>query len=207
MHIEIPATATLLELDQFLRDIWLECCGHLSRFTIDEQEYDYYLDEDDTYGYRAFGTQMVEQFKQAMGGDPPEELFKHWFRPPPRHMSDIKLADVLKPGMKFYHEYDFGTTTDLTIKVLAKREARVSKKFGVQILARNEPPEIMCDECRKKAASVLCLECMWDGVGAFCKECASKHSRSHDMFLPIVNSPRVGMCAYTGDAPDDWDDW
>jgi len=30
-----------------------------------------------------------------------------------------------------------------------------------------------------------------------------------DMFLPIVNSPRVGVCGYTGDADErefDWDD-
>ena len=29
------------------------------------------------------------------------------------------------------------------------------------------------------------------------------------MFLPIVNSPRVGVCGYTGDADEgefDWDD-
>jgi hypothetical protein len=34
MHIEIPANATLQDLDDFLRQIWLECCGHLSSFEI-----------------------------------------------------------------------------------------------------------------------------------------------------------------------------
>ena len=34
LHIEIPATATLEDLDRFLRAIWLECCGHLSSFEI-----------------------------------------------------------------------------------------------------------------------------------------------------------------------------
>jgi hypothetical protein len=32
LHIEIPASATLDDPDDFLRDIWLECCGHLSAF-------------------------------------------------------------------------------------------------------------------------------------------------------------------------------
>lgn len=34
LHIEVPAKATLKALDRFLRDIWLECCGHLSSFEI-----------------------------------------------------------------------------------------------------------------------------------------------------------------------------
>ena len=30
MHLAVNASATLETLDQFLRAIWLECCGHLS---------------------------------------------------------------------------------------------------------------------------------------------------------------------------------
>lgn len=38
--MEIKETATLKDLDQFLRDIWVECCGHLSSFDIDGVSYD-----------------------------------------------------------------------------------------------------------------------------------------------------------------------
>ncbi|GIW34664.1 hypothetical protein [Meiothermus sp.] len=34
LDVEVRASASLRELDQFLRDIWLECCGHLSMFEI-----------------------------------------------------------------------------------------------------------------------------------------------------------------------------
>ena len=34
LYVEMPATATLRDLDEFLRHIWLECCGHLSAFKI-----------------------------------------------------------------------------------------------------------------------------------------------------------------------------
>src|SRR2546421_10635595 len=34
MHLEVVAGTTLATLDHFLRGIWLECCGHLSAFTI-----------------------------------------------------------------------------------------------------------------------------------------------------------------------------
>src|SRR5262249_39703299 len=39
LHVEMPATATLRDLDQFLRRIWLECCGHLSAFKIAGTQY------------------------------------------------------------------------------------------------------------------------------------------------------------------------
>lgn len=40
LFIEIRETATLKDLDSFLRDIWLECCGHLSAFNIYGTSYD-----------------------------------------------------------------------------------------------------------------------------------------------------------------------
>ncbi len=39
MFIALPKDASLGQLDQFLRDIWLECCGHLSEFTIGGRSY------------------------------------------------------------------------------------------------------------------------------------------------------------------------
>lgn len=33
LFVDVPLTATLTTLDRFLRDIWLECCGHLSAFS------------------------------------------------------------------------------------------------------------------------------------------------------------------------------
>lgn len=34
LHLEMDGTATLKELDSYLRAIWLECCGHMSQFSI-----------------------------------------------------------------------------------------------------------------------------------------------------------------------------
>src|SRR5712692_833293 len=39
MHLEVPTSATLDDLDDFLRDTWLECCGHLSEFKIGNVSY------------------------------------------------------------------------------------------------------------------------------------------------------------------------
>jgi hypothetical protein len=39
MFVTIPRNASLSLLDAFLRDVWLECCGHLSQFTIGSRRY------------------------------------------------------------------------------------------------------------------------------------------------------------------------
>jgi hypothetical protein len=34
LYIDLPKTKTLTAVDKFLRDIWLECCGHMSEFSV-----------------------------------------------------------------------------------------------------------------------------------------------------------------------------
>jgi len=162
MHLEVPSDATLEMLDDFLRQYWLECCGHMSAFTIEGKTYSV--------------APMAEFDDNSM---------------------NIKLDKVLKPKMKFYHEYDFGTTTHLALKVISEEESDIKSK-DIQVLARNEPPPIPCASCGKPATQV-CTGCLWSGEGWLCQSCAAEHECGEDMFLPVVNSPRVGMCGYTGD--------
>jgi len=159
--IEAPAAVKLAALDKFLRQIWLECCGHMSAFTIEGQTYSV--------------APMAEYDDKSM---------------------NIKLEDVLEPGMKFYHEYDFGSTTHLSLKIVSEEERKIEGK-SIRVLARNEPPSIPC-VCCGKTASQVCAECGWSGEGWLCEQCAAKHQCGEDMLLPVVNSPRVGVCGYTG---------
>lgn len=46
IYIDMPTSATLKVLDSFLRNIWLECCGHLSMFEIDGSIYSISPDRD-----------------------------------------------------------------------------------------------------------------------------------------------------------------
>lgn len=39
MLVAVPKSLSLGALDEFLRDTWLECCGHLSEFTINGRSY------------------------------------------------------------------------------------------------------------------------------------------------------------------------
>ena len=168
---EISTAETLTTLDAFLRDIWLECCGHMSAFTIGNTRY------------------MLDT-----GGI--DGMWLNFFGPShPTKSMKIRLDEILMPGLKFYHEYDFGTTTELTLKVIAEHEGNTPKR-ALDILARNYPPLIKCAKCAEVAVEV-CVECLYDGQGWLCEKHAEKH-KHQDMFLPVVNSPRVGQCGYTG---------
>jgi hypothetical protein len=41
LHIDIQSDVTLSDLDDFLREIWVECCDHLSTFEINKTNYSY----------------------------------------------------------------------------------------------------------------------------------------------------------------------
>ncbi|MBI4604491.1 MAG: hypothetical protein HY721_21220 [Planctomycetes bacterium] len=111
------------------------------------------------------------------------------------HGMEARLGNVVRVGAKLTHEYDMGTTTRLSLRVLAEREGGTPRK-GPRILARNEPPAIPC-ACGKLAA-VVCSSCRWEPDGWLCKACGKEHECGEEMLLPVVNSPRVGQCAYGG---------
>ncbi len=152
LHLKVASSAKLEILDRFLRDIWLECCGHLSGFF--------------------YGRQELEMNR--------------------------RFSDVTYPGMEFEHEYDFGTTTQLLVKVLDEYKDPIESKKSIEILARNEAPEFPCDECGKTPAAEICTQCQWEDSGWLCADCAEGHDCGEDMMLPVVNSPRSGVCGYTG---------
>jgi hypothetical protein len=157
LHLSVPVQAPLRKLDGFLRDIWLECCGHMSAFEISGTRYSC----------------------SAMEGE--------------RSMR-APLERVVDVGAKFFYEYDFGSTTELRLAVVGFWD-HDKPKSGVKLLARNEPPQIICVQCKTQAATEICGACIdaW-----LCQSCAAEHDCGEDMFLPVVNSPRVGVCGYTG---------
>jgi hypothetical protein len=108
-----------------------------------------------------------------------------------------QFGEVLEIGIKFFYQYDYGSTTALVLKVVALREQRLPKS-AVQLLARNEAPQASCQRCHLQPATHICTECAWNGEGWLCEACAVAHECGDEMCLPVVNSPRVGVCGYTG---------
>jgi hypothetical protein len=109
------------------------------------------------------------------------------------------LGAVLAVGDSFSHEYDFGTTTHLALKVAGWRDPAMSTDT-IELLARNDDVEVICERCKRQPATEICTECQWNGVGWMCEACAEAHDCGTEMCLPVVNSPRAGVCGYTGPA-------
>jgi hypothetical protein len=166
LHIEMKVSSKLSDLDEFLRDVWLECCGHLSQFKIHGQ------------AYMPSGGDLREMEAKPMG---------------------VQLGKVLDVKDKFEYEYDFGSTTYLEGQIISKREGALKEK--ARILARNRIPEAVCTECGKPAAQ-FCTDC----EAFYCDFCLNDHECGEEMALPVVNSPRMGVCGYTGEQdPDDFE--
>lgn len=107
-----------------------------------------------------------------------------------------KLGSFM-PGDRFIHEYDFGSTTETLVTVIG-RIKRPKQKEAVRLLSRNAPPEFACAECGAPA-KFICTECQYESDNPFyCARCAEEHEHD-DMFLPVVNSPRMGVCGYCGE--------
>ena len=159
LDLEMRGSATLTKLDEYLRAIWLECCGHLSEFTIG--------------GWN--GTNVGKS---------------------------RKADTVFTPDLVLRHLYDFGTTSETDIKVVASRQGKAITRHPIVLLARNLPPQAVCQEC-DQPAEWLCQQCIdeEDLPGLLCAAHVKEHP--HEDYgepMPFVNSPRLGMCGYDGPA-------
>lgn len=155
LHIDVPMRAPLSELDGLLRNIWLECCYHLSAFTIGGTNYSR---QPDTYY-----------------GDKP---------------LSVAIGSVLRPGDRCRYRYDFGSTTELSIRVVG---TRTGQSNDARLLARNVAPVVTCERCQNPAAFVETnrMVCICDA----CREKQEFSVEGGDV-LPLVNSPRTGVCCY-----------
>jgi hypothetical protein len=176
LDVEARDDARLSALDGFLRQIWLECCGHLSSFEIGPVDY----------------------FSPGFDLHERNQWFGFGQRRPARSMN-VALARALPPtGQRFAYEYDFGSTTHLSLTVAGERIGRIGRTT-VRLLARNQAPVWPCGTCGEPATSV-CPYCLGAEAGAFS---CDRHQVGHrceddEAWLPVVNSPRMGVCGYVG---------
>jgi len=170
LHVEVAADSTLADLDGFLRRTWLECCGHLSEFQID--------------GVRYSRSNPVYEALDLLDDDEAAVSM------------DLCLDEVLRPGQSFSHLYDYGSTTTCRLRVTGVGEALLGEGI-VEIQGRNTPLVYPCVGCGRPATHI-CSQCQWEGDAFYCDACGKKHACGEDMLLPVVDSPRMGVCGYVG---------
>ena len=106
-----------------------------------------------------------------------------------------KKIGSFEPGTVLQYEYDFGSTTTLFI-TFVQEVLREKQRPAVRVMARNAPYEFECDKCGKPATLIDVSE--WPAV-MYCDKCADKYVGDDGYLLPVVNSPRMGVCGYCGE--------
>jgi len=148
--VEARARATLRQIDSVLRDVWLECCGHMSAFRIERRE--------------------VPMARAAAG--------------------------VFREGAPVSYEYDFGSTTSLVGQYVGRGSGFAGRSL-VRLRAQNAPLEWTCADCAAPA-TLVCPFCYEESV-VLCDTHASSHEHAdEESYLPVLNSPRMGVCGYSG---------
>jgi len=160
LDLEASETARLHDVDWYLRAIWLECCGHMSRFST-----------------RGWGS--AELPKRAT------------------------LSRVFEYSDQIVHIYDFGTESVTLIQRVAVRIGVPTTAHPIALMARNVLPTGQCTQCGERATS-FCVVCVEEdgGPGGLCAIHVESHPHDEEAIgpLPVVNSPRSGLCGYRGPA-------
>lgn len=168
LHLLVDEEALLFELDDFLRAIWLECCGHLSSFHVKGRKYHYnWMDAESPIG---------EDMEQPVG----EVFFTGLIL-----LYEYDFGSSTHLEIKVLSAYPLHSNDNIVL--MSRNEAlhimcdMCGKKPAVQLCSIHYAgePQFFCVACGKKHAKA-CPD--FDDYSAF----------------PVVNSPRMGVCGYMG---------
>lgn len=193
LSLWVDGETTIKKTDGFLRDIWLDCCGHLSAFRNPDAR---------KYGGGLWDFFEAEELLQQGKIKEYERLMEDTAGEVPMSR---KAKAVFYKDLKLEYTYDFGSSTYLLVTTLAEFTFKADKPLV--LLSRNEPLEILCETCKKAPATQICSIHNWDEDYLFCDKCAKIHKKECPDFsdyaaMPVINSPRMGVCGYTGGVID-----
>ena len=144
MMLVAQPTTSLRQLDRFLRHQWLECCGHMSHFEIDDVQY-----------------------SAAVPGPGDAPMFDNDLAEPDEEHMVHTLEETTTIGAMFHHEFDYGDTTCLDLECVSTipvphrylpefinppDQSQGHQDGFITIVARNLPPE-RCFTCGSVATS------------------------------------------------------
>jgi hypothetical protein len=161
LDVEVETAAAHSKLDAFLRDTWLECCGHLSIFSVPPFRY----------------------------SSSPSDLPRLFGRAKTERSMASKIGAVFTyTRQKGTYDYDFGSTTRLTVERIGARAGRTGKP-SVRLLVRNDPLPWKCGVCGAPAALVCCAHEGDDSAGP--------HDRGRALiFASIIGVRAIPLCLY-----------
>ena len=179
--IQIKEGASLKKLDQFIRDIWVECCGHLSCFEINGQLYEsvpYMGKSMNSKLNNVFRSGMTIKYEYDYGSTTSLIIRVLDYYSAPAEKKDVVIlsrnnppeilcaeceknkADWVNP----YEYFDNGLICNECLK------ARVTAE-----IKEEDPDEEIDEDYISEITDQVCED-----------------------YLPVCNSPRMGVCGYDG---------
>ena len=172
--IETSENTTLKELDKFIREIWVECCGHLSAFTINEMQYESCPNTNRFWGPTS--KNMNYRLKDVV--DLGDNIFYEY---------DFGSTTELILNI---HSVREGENRNSEIVILSRNNP---PKIICSNCEQNEAsfvdPQGYCD-----GTPFWCEECLNKEYG----DDEEDEYYEPEFLLPICNSPRMGVCGYEG---------
>lgn len=138
LFVEVKETASLKELDSFLRDIWLECCGHLSAFEIKGTRYEV------------------------------ETGYDYWGEPPRSMNHKLKSVLAKGMTIDYKYDFGSTTElmiTAVNYRVLVDRKEKIvilSRNDPIEYLCDvcgKAPARLICSQCLWEGEGYLCEKC------------------------------------------------
>src|SRR3989442_86628 len=109
-----------------------------------------------------------------------------------RHLVSCERRIAMQGETESRQQATKSKSKELVVKVLADQEVGMKGK-AIEGLARNTLPIIPCDGCGGPVTHI-CTQCIYKHKGYLCATCARSHKCGEEMLLPLVNSPRAGVC-------------
>ena len=201
LYTLMPKNATLRDIDELLRETWLECCGHLSsfdskgtKFTSDGFDQDMF--DDPSFDHRAAwtippGTEAEYQYDMGdttcvtVRVEPAPEQAWAWLARQEIDPGDPVLRNLMpelcdKCGQEASH---FRPAETLCTGCTPE-----NPRTYVELLARTHPP---CRGCGVEATR-------YRRPHTSCQDCRQE---DHDNYRPLVNSPRDGTGCFDQRTP------
>jgi hypothetical protein len=170
LFIETYGVCKLIDIDYFLRNIWLECCGHLSCFTINNEHYE--IQSDPMFNSRSMRVRLNKILQQGM-------IFEYVYDYGSSTALVIKVVSSRCGRIKKDKEEP--------VQLIARNDPIIFKCHS-------------CKRAKATNICTICLYEKNRQRASLCENYMKQHECKEEMFLPIVNSPRSGECGYTGES-------
>jgi hypothetical protein len=176
LHLEVNGSATLDKLDDYLRTIWLECCGHLSSFDIE-------------------GLRYTQIFDDGFGFDEDRPMNK---------AKAAQILHV-GATYNYEYDFGSTTELKIIVQAVREGKPTTKHPIAL-MSRNIAPAMMCVEKGCDQPATHICVYCLYETEtgGALCTKHGRAHDRKHgDDYggsLTIYNSPRTGVCAYDGPA-------